>query len=527
MKLAKYIAIILLIILTGWLSTLPVHVPAQLTFEVEMPDFDFRTAAQELWQAGEKEEALTLLDSALSFNTPDKVALKELSNDYHKQLKETQSGLGKLKAFGYAFATGKVNSFEELAGSSVADFFIYGDIRDLSRELIFENHADPFIASLSAVGLLTSVFPPADATASILKSAKKSDALSSSLQTQLTKAFEPATKSLSKTSTHELKGIITYLQPIYQLGKNSKTWKQFTLYLKHCENIKQVKFINKVLIKPENAQKLSSILILLNKFPQRSKEALSYIRNFGQKGMDALYAACRKGPKSLQFLLKNPGRVFKLSKNAVKSNHVIYSKLEEKWQKFKRANNLIAELSRLGVIVLLILITGLLLRGKKQKEDKAASYSKLNTILSLTGLILVVLFVNQGSGSTAQVPLDSEYVNSNNSAHFSPSSIILLTVFAAAQLWAFMKVKSELKEISSESRLLIKNKMLENAEFFFDLPIYLGLSGTVFSFMLLTFDPSGSRIIAYGTTITGILLSIYMRGFLLMPLKKQLVKESE
>ena len=526
MKSVKYVVILLLLIPLGWLLILPIQPPNALHSPVDFPDYDFRTAAEELWSKDKKEDALTLLSTALSFNLPDNTAIQDSYDEYREQLEQRNSGLGKLKACGYAFATGRVNSFEELAGSSVADLFMYGDIRDLSRELVFENHMDPFIVSLSAAGLLTSIFPPADATVSILKSAKKSDALTAPLQAQLKKTLIPITKNSSKPSPNELKSIIDYLQPIYLLAKGSKTWKQFTLYLKHCENLKQIKFLNKILSKAGNSQKLSSILILLNKFPQQSKQALSYIRNFGQKGMDTLYEACRKGPKSLQFLLKNPGRKIKLSKNAVKTNSWLYLTLEAKWHKLKRTNGLLAELIRFGSMAVLIFLVSSLLKNKEKSNRTTPSLSKLNIILGLSGIILVFIFVSQAS-HTPEALSNTTKADLNSPSKFNLSSLLLLVAFSVAQLWSFLKVKSELKEISQEQSFQIKDRMLENAEFYFDLPIYIGLSGTVFSFILLTFDPSGSRIIAYATTITGILLSLYMRGFLLMPLKKQLVKKSE
>ena len=526
MKIIKYIILVILLMAIGWIVSLPYDVPSANLTEPKLANFDFRSEATKLWENGEQESALTLLQSALSFNTDDQAALSDQYNSYLKEVQERKSATGKLKAFGYSFLTGKVNSFEELAGSSVADFFLYGDVRDLSRELVFENDTDTFIVTLSAAGVLTSIFPPADATVSILKSAKKSNALSSPLQQQLVKLIKPATQQTKKLSAIDLKTAVDTLQPIYKMALSCKTWKQFTLYLKHCQSLKQVKFFNKVLTKPENAQKLSSILIILNKFPASAKSSLAYIRNFGQKGMDVLYSATKKGPKGIQFLLKNPSRAFKLSKNAVKTNNLLYGKFHDKWSELKNQHGILMEVVRFtGIILLVTLLVKLFLPKRTQNSDQKSPAFSWNLILSISGIILLIILFKQ---STPQI-ISSESTTSSPSpaGQLNLSSITLLVIFAATQVWAFIKAKSELKEIGSEIKNTLKKQMLENAEFYFDLPIYLGLSGTVFSFILLTFDPSGSRLIAYGTTVTGILLSLYMRGFLLMPLKKELVKGNE
>ena len=68
----------------------------------------------------------------------------------------------------------------------------------------------------------------------------------------------------------------------------------------------------------------------------------------------------------------------------------------------------------------------------------------------------------------------------------------------------------------------IRIKRLENAEIFFDVPLYVGLFGTVSAFLVMTFSPQSSRLIAYSSTLIGIIFSLLLRLTLQYPLRQQL-----
>lgn len=73
----------------------------------------------------------------------------------------------------------------------------------------------------------------------------------------------------------------------------------------------------------------------------------------------------------------------------------------------------------------------------------------------------------------------------------------------------------------------IKMKQLENAEIFLDVPLYIGLFGTVSSFLVMTFSPNSSRLIAYSSTLIGIIFSLVLRLSLNYPLRNKLIREQE
>ncbi|MDD5728211.1 MAG: hypothetical protein PHV59_06585 [Victivallales bacterium] len=71
----------------------------------------------------------------------------------------------------------------------------------------------------------------------------------------------------------------------------------------------------------------------------------------------------------------------------------------------------------------------------------------------------------------------------------------------------------------------VKLARLHNADIFLDLPLYVGLFGTVASFIVMTFNPQTSRLIAYSSTLFGIIISVFLRITMLFPIKQHLVTE--
>ena len=103
-------------------------------------------------------------------------------------------------------------------------------------------------------------------------------------------------------------------------------------------------------------------------------------------------------------------------------------------------------------------------------------------------------------------------------------SFVILTVILILQAVAFMlaaKVFAGLKR--STEAVSVRLKKLENADIFLDLPLYFGLLGTVSSFIVMSFNPNISRLIAYSSTLVGIIFSVILRLTLQYPLKQTLI----
>ncbi len=107
-------------------------------------------------------------------------------------------------------------------------------------------------------------------------------------------------------------------------------------------------------------------------------------------------------------------------------------------------------------------------------------------------------------------------------------SMLIFAAITVLQFVAFAVAFTVLAGIrrSTES-FKLRLKKLENADIFFDVPLYVGLFGTVSAFLVMTFSPQSSRLIAYSSTLIGILFSLFLRVAMLYPLRSKLLSGTE
>ena len=112
-----------------------------------------------------------------------------------------------------------------------------------------------------------------------------------------------------------------------------------------------------------------------------------------------------------------------------------------------------------------------------------------------------------------------------NAAQLSLFILIFILILQAFAFVTATGVFSGLKR--SRESIQVRLKKLENADLFLDLPLYFGLLGTVASFVVMSFNPNISRLIAYSSTLVGIIFSVILRLTLQYPLKQALISASE
>lgn len=106
-------------------------------------------------------------------------------------------------------------------------------------------------------------------------------------------------------------------------------------------------------------------------------------------------------------------------------------------------------------------------------------------------------------------------------------SMLIFSVITALQLLAFGVGYVVVRGIRlSEDSVAVKLKQLENAGIFFDVPLYVGLFGTVSAFLVMTFSPQSSRLIAYSSTLIGIVFSLLLKLTMEYPYRKKLLSDS-
>ena len=100
---------------------------------------------------------------------------------------------------------------------------------------------------------------------------------------------------------------------------------------------------------------------------------------------------------------------------------------------------------------------------------------------------------------------------------------VCITILQFIAVWIGYAVVSNIRHRKEEPEFKLKN--LENAEVFFDIPLYFGLFGTVSAFLVMTFSPQSSRLIAYSSTLIGIIFSLILRVSFQYPLRRKLMRE--
>src|SRR5512139_3433067 len=90
--------------------------------------------AEAEWAAGRTESALLLLDYVIDNNLAEKSAATQTRQRIFAQLAAENTPASRLKATGWAATLAGGNAFESLAGSTVADAVLYGEIAEVARQ---------------------------------------------------------------------------------------------------------------------------------------------------------------------------------------------------------------------------------------------------------------------------------------------------------------------------------------------------------------------------------------------------------
>ena len=109
------------------------------------------------------------------------------------------------------------------------------------------------------------------------------------------------------------------------------------------------------------------------------------------------------------------------------------------------------------------------------------------------------------------------------------TALVSMYIFAVITVLQFVSLMTGIGVVSGirsgDAAPELKLKQLDNAEIFFDIPLYVGLFGTVSAFLVMTFSPQSSRLIAYSSTLIGIIFSLVLRLTLQYPLRKRLIAD--
>ena len=134
------------------------------------------------------------------------------------------------------------------------------------------------------------------------------------------------------------------------------------------------------------------------------------------------------------------------------------------------------------------------------------------------------LFSGASGDAFGEVAANSKESIASRNRLAATVSMYIFSVITALQFVAFgvgAAVVSGIRKSGEAAKTQLSR--LENAEIFFDVPLYVGLFGTISAFLVMAFSPQSSRLIAYSSTLIGIVFSLILRLSLQYPLRQALI----
>jgi len=550
-------AILFLALITTSLVPDPIQLGAKFDYN-QLPDADLRQFAEEAWSEGREESAILLLDYIIEQGMPDAPSALSQQNEWLETIAARKSALGKLQAVGWGALSGKVDSMEAFTGAALTDLIVIGDIRDLFVELVLEDDTDELIVLLSTVGIVTTVFPPGEGVVIFLKAAKKSNALSGPLVAQLKRVLEIAKTSGGSTiAAANLKEIFVAFDALFS---QCKSWAEATTLLKAARSLDEVKLLAKIAKSSKDgdgARRLAQMIQIAAKGGTKPVgDTLSYIQKHGEKGMDTIYEALRKGPKGLQFLAKHPTLSSRTLKNAKKGHIWAVNDITDFYHAAVIKHGILVVWAKRTLTAILWALLILLwvprnLLGLFQKRGNAKGKGEAgrdfrpfgNQIAAAIGIILIVLtvyglsdatisseasaetFADSPRGGTINMPASV----SSGASLGSTLSVGFLCLALLTQILIGVAGRSKIIEAKNDSAPspLKRLQLLENRDVWLDLPLFAGLGFTVFAFILISLDAEMSRVLAYSSTVFGILSSVLLRLLVYQPARDELIRNCD
>jgi hypothetical protein len=425
-------------------------------------------------------------------------------------------------------ATESGSSFESLAGSTVADSVLYGDLAQQARQGAFDAGMDDW----NSLRPMATVFPPADGAITLAKAARQAGAINPSLAKQLEQIV--ALIQSDPKSPLAVEKFKENVMPMFELAKQCRSWDEFQIILRQADSPDQLKVLTKMAATPSGAQHLSAILAVAAQNRAVASACLDYILHQGPKGLDTLYAAIGKGADGLRFVTSHPG--FEPTR-AAKSSRLqeAYQSLRYRYGAGVSAAKYLLIAILCGLLVLVVVpgryLEKLVTRpGSPVPAPTAIHYllSALAVGVVLAGLAYLLslavrpavptLAMATGAGGEplAQAAGDSAFLS---------GTVVLLSLAIHAVVWFYVRGKIRQVEDDETSTPLLRLKRLENLDVFLDLPLFTGLALTVCAFILITLNAGMSRHFAYTATVVGILSSVSLRIRYQYPLKERLIHE--
>jgi len=523
------------------LADLPQDSPAARFQRV--PDVSIRNIVEADWAVGRTEAALLLLDYIVENDLPEKDAAIAARQKIFAQLGTESSPVFRLKASGWAAALANESSFDSLAGNTLADAALYGEIADLARQGSFDGNQDDFTAALNDIRTMATVFPPAEGAITLAKAARRAGAINEPLTKQLRQVL--GLMQADPKSALAVEKFKDNFMPLFELAKRCRTWGEFETILQQADSTDQLKVLTKMAsTSPATAKHLGQVLAMAAYDGRPTVSAcLDHIMRQGPQGLDALYAAVAKGPAGLKFVAANPAFTPQGLGPATKSRFAALDSLQEKYQSLRFQYGAgVSAVKYLLITVLCGLLVLVVIPGRYLEKLIArpggpiAAPGALHYLLSAlaVGLVLSILVyllslatrpaVQPSTLATVAGESPGSVAADLTENAFLSGTVVLLSLVVHVVVWFFVRGKIRLVEDDERETATLRLKRLDNLDIFLDLPLFTGLALTEIALILIALNAGMSRLFAYTSTVVGILSAVSLRIRYVYPLKERLIQ---
>jgi len=508
-----------------------------------LPDVNVMHLAEAEWAVGHSGSALLLLDYVIENDLPDKAKAIEGRQKVFAQLANENTPASRLKATGWAAALAGGNSFENLAGTTVADAALYGEIADVAKQGGFEGYQDDFTAALNSILGMANVFPPADGAIMLTKAARRAGAINESLTKQLRQML--GLMQADPKSTLAVEKFKDNFMPMFELARHCRTWGEFETILRQADSPDQLKVLTKMAsLTPTASKRLGQILsVAAREGRPQASACVDLIMSQGPKGLDLLYAAIGKGAAGLKFVAAHPELTPQSLSSVTRVHPTALSSLQEKYQSLRYQYGTSVAAIKYAVIAILCGVLVLVVVPGRYLEKLIArpgstiaaptafhfllSALAVGVVLSILAYLLSLTTRPLVEPSTAAAVVGDAAASASAEGAdnaFLSGTVVLISLAVHAIVWFFVRGKIRTVEDDEASSAELRLKKIENLDVFLDLPLFTGLALTVVAFILITLNAGMSRHFAYTSTVVGILSAVSLRIRYVYPLKDRLIQ---
>jgi hypothetical protein len=510
----------------------------------QMPDVNVTQLAEAGWAAGRISPTLMLLEYAVENDLPDKPRAIEMQHKVFAQLASENTPASRLKATGWTTALAGGNSFENLAGTTVADAALSGEITDTVRRGGFDENHDGFTVALDGILGMIGVFPPADGAITLAKAARRTGAINESLTKQLGQMLQ--LMQADPKSALAVEKFRDNFMPILELAKHCRTWGEFETILQQADSPDQLKVLTKMAsVSPAASKRLGQVLAVATGDGRPTASlCIDFVMHQGPRGLEALYAVIAKGPAGLKFVVAHPELAPESLQAATKARSSTLDSIRGRYQSLRYRYGAAAPavkyitLAILSGLFILVVVPGRYLEKLIARPGSAVAAPTpthfLLTALAV-GVVLSVLIyllslamrpaleLPSLAAGTGQTAASTVAMGGRDNALLS-GMVVLISLAVHAVVWFFVRGKIRQVEDDETATPELRLKRLENLDVFLDLPLFTGLALTVIAFILITLNAGMSRHFAYTSTVVGILSAVSLRIRYVYPLKERLIQ---